>query len=327
MRRFLLGFSFAFAVMSLILEAYRHTVHVGSPLATPTNVGRLSIQEEQAFSKNEIRLFCWVPIAATGIEQLVSLIHATWGRHCSYLLFTSEFDDPSKNIKGLGIKFTRPTDLWNIIHPAWQHAYEHHLEAYEWFIKVDSDSYFSADNFRYLASKYHPDGIHYLGHTAYFKGHRNEFNLGAGYAISRGALRRLGPYLPLTQSSVSTVNKCASWHSWAEDFMFSECLRISGNLQMTESKDSHGRETFMAFKPLDNMIMVRRTNSTGWFWKRKPANTKFGVECCSSRPILFHQLKLDEACHDQANCMGMVRALEYFLYSVAVDPALRTVLA
>jgi hypothetical protein len=235
-------------------------------------------------------------------------------------VFTSEFEDLSRNIKGLNIKFTRSSDLWNIIHPAWQYAYENHLEQFEWFVKVDSDSYFSADNFRSMVKSIDPDEHHYFGHTAYFKGHHKEFNLGAGYAISRGTLRKLGPYLPSTQSGLSAAQKCAKWNSWAEDHMFSECLRISGSFHLSESKDSHGRETFMAFKPIDNFVAVRRANSTGWFWKNKPTSTKFGVQCCSSRPVLFHQLKFGQSCYTKTDCSGMVLALEYLLYSIAVDP-------
>lgn len=52
------------------------------------------------------------------------------------------------------------------------------LDDYEWFAKIDDDSYFSPDNFRHLTSTLDPEEYHYLGHTQYHWGPNNLFNLG-----------------------------------------------------------------------------------------------------------------------------------------------------
>ena len=266
---------------------------------------------------NNATILCWVPIAANGTEPLVALIRQTWGRHCDLLLLTSEVADVERNIIKLNIVFRTPQDLWNIVHPAWQYVYETYVDQYDWFVKVDSDSYFQADNFRHFVRNLDHNVFHYLGHQAYFKGPGNEFNLGAGYAISRQALKQLGPALPLTPDAQK--KKCSSWKSWAEDLKFAECLRIAGMSNVTNSRDPWERERFMAWYPTDNFVAVRRSNSTGWFWKRKPKDVKSGIGCCSSRPVLFHQLKYGHICAG-VHCQATILALEYMLVQVVVDP-------
>ena len=94
---------------------------------------------------------------------------------------------------------------------------------YDYFIKVDSDTYFSGYNFKHVVMKMRLDASapHYFGHVDYHKA-PSLFALGLGIAISRGTLLRLGPHLPTIPSKLA---KCDARNNWAEDWEFFKCLK------------------------------------------------------------------------------------------------------
>jgi len=69
---------------------------------------------------------------------------------------------------------------------------------------------------------------------------------------------------------------------------------VSGVGNVTDSRDGRHRETFLSFHIVDNFITVRRNDSHSWFWKGKPKSVGHGMSCCSSRPVLWHNLKVED---------------------------------
>ena len=154
--------------------------------------------EVSAVKKKEPRVLCWVPTRkASG--DVIEDIWTTWAKSCDKVVFTSVEANPEYNV--VHVQYPTDKNLWNIIHPAWTYVEEHLLNDYDWFVKLDDDSYFCGENFKYMVKDLDPDGNWYLGHTVIYSARRvddpqAEFNLGAGHALSRGSLRDLGPFLP-----------------------------------------------------------------------------------------------------------------------------------
>ena len=266
--------------------------------------------------EKKIRILCWIP-SRESRGRLIDRIHETWAKTCDLLIFSSKAANPEKNV--IKVEYPLDQNLWNMVHPAWTYLEENYLDKYDWFIKLDDDTYFVGDNFKSLVQNRNPDDHYYLGHTAYevsksVTDPKAPFNLGAGHALSRGSLRRLGPFLPNSNKTLPEghTRKCDRWVSWAEDVKLSDCLWIAGIGGPTNSKDTTGRENFMSFPPQDNFVTVRRPDSKSWFWRGKPMETGSGARCCSSRPILWHGLKDDWT--------GCFYYLHYFLFNVMVDP-------
>lgn len=193
------------------------------------------------------RVFCWVPVRQTK-GRVADIISNTWISTCDgYVIIHAN------ETKG----------LWNLVHPAWSLVAHRFGAQYDWFVKLDDDSYFSAENFKHLVSNFNPHDYYYLGHAIYSGSHG--FNLGGGYALSQALLRSIAPYLPTSSrnqtSNNHNNNKCEATETWYEDVEMSKCLHLIAAAAGTpnNSRDVWHRETFMAFTPENNLFTVRRT--------------------------------------------------------------------
>ncbi|KAH9257285.1 hypothetical protein BASA81_004442 [Batrachochytrium salamandrivorans] len=208
-------------------------------------------------------VFCWVP-SRHASSPLMEKIVNTWLSTCDKFIFTATQANPKLNV----VKIDYPTDkqLWNMIHPAWSYVEKHYGEDYDWFVKLDDDSYFSAPNFKFLVRNYDPEGYYYLGHQMHEVSKRADdlqawFNLGAGHALSRASLRRMALHLPNSDNPnrVPKGQQCPQVYTWAEDVKLGECLYKAGGIgHPNNTRDAWGRENFMAFLPESNFLTVRR---------------------------------------------------------------------
>jgi len=140
------------------------------------------------------------------------------------------------------------------------------------------------------------------------------FNLGGTYAVSRGTLRRVGPFLADSKKRLppGSKKKCHRYKSWAEDVNFGDCLQLAGVGTPNRTLDEWGRESFTSGTVMLPFWTVRRNDSSSWFWHGKPKHTGSGVMCCSARPINWHGLK--------DGALNEFFLIHYFLYNVRVDP-------
>ena len=168
------------------------------------------------------------------------------------------------------------------------------------------------ENFRLLVKDLDPDDKHYLGLTSYHT--QAAFNLGCGYAISRGALDAVAPRLPSAPHWAGKAETgCSDSPTWAEDSRFGDCMRAAG-IRPGNTRDALGRETFLVFTVNDHLEMVRRPDSSGWFWSLKPKFVRHGIECCSSRPVLWHGFKF------KSGRLFEMYYMYYMLYGLEVAP-------
>ena len=163
-------------------------------------------------------------------------VKATWGKHCNKLKFISDYEDLSlpavdskteNNRDHLTAKTMRAFDL----------AFKEELDRYDWFMKADDDSYVILENLRYFLSIYSHGNPVFFGH--HFKNDVDQgyFSGGAGYVISREALRRFGN---------RKHGDCASDYGY-EDVEFGRCMEKLG-VKPGDSRDALGRSRF---HPLD----------------------------------------------------------------------------
>ncbi|KAH9257281.1 hypothetical protein BASA81_004438 [Batrachochytrium salamandrivorans] len=208
------------------------------------------------------RVFCFIPSRHT-TSPLMEKIAQTWISTCDKFIFTATQANPKLNV----VKIDYPTtaNLWNMIHPAWSYIEKHYGKDYDWFVKVDDDSYFSGANFKHMVKDFNPEDYYYLGHQMHEVNKRADdprawFNLGAGHALSRASLRKMALYLPNSDSPnrVPKDQQCPPTNTWAEDVELSTCLHIVGDIGYpNNSRDAWGRENFMALLPADNFLATR----------------------------------------------------------------------
>merc|ERR1712029_1248101 len=81
-------------------------------------------------------------------------------------------------------------NLWGKTKLAFQHVYEHYRDQADWFMKADDDTYVIVENLRYMLEPYKPSQPIYFGckFKPYVK--QGYMSGGAGYVLSKEALRR-----------------------------------------------------------------------------------------------------------------------------------------
>jgi hypothetical protein len=125
----------------------------------------------------------------TSAAQQISRITLTFGEFCDALYFVTKNGNEEPKGLFLGHHYERLSgrDLWNQIAVGWLTVALKHVEEFEYFIKLDSDSFLFPGNLRFMAkqNKWDPESYRYFGHTL-FEQSRSvsdpiaQFNIGAG---------------------------------------------------------------------------------------------------------------------------------------------------
>ena len=79
---------------------------------------------------------------------------------------------------------------------SFDYVYKHHLNDVDWFLRVDGDTYDVMENLRHLLFHQNTSMPRFYGHTAYKFLEQGFTSGGAGYVLSREALRRFGNRAP-----------------------------------------------------------------------------------------------------------------------------------
>lgn len=266
-------------------------------------------EEEMEISREmkKIRIFCMVPYRYNmGIETQIRYksIIDTWGKRCDMLKFMSEkLDDgvvkPDNVDEVLTLKRKFQDRLcgdnkgckhiWEKVWRSWVHVYDNYIDDYDWFVKIDHDTYFFAENAkRFIVEKgWDADEPHYAGHKLYHRSH--EMTAGGCTLYSRAVIKLLVPhYLKMPGGDVPEQGRCEDHYGASEDFSSAICLQDL-KIWPEDDLDRFLRDVVIIFYPSAHLKMLR--DKVGWFWKNKPDYIKDKLDCCSAYPVGFHNIK------------------------------------
>ena len=95
------------------------------------------------------------------------------------------------NLPAINVNVTEGrNNLWSKTKRAFAYMYEHHKDEADWFLKADDDTYTVVENLRYMLQPYDASKPIYFG--CKFKPYVSQGYMsgGAGYVLSKEALRR-----------------------------------------------------------------------------------------------------------------------------------------
>ncbi|KAH8386155.1 hypothetical protein KR200_001675 [Drosophila serrata] len=229
---------------------------------------------------NETRVLCMVLTMPKNHVTKASKVKRTWGRRCNKLIFIS-----SQEYKELGaIDVGIPEDRENLylkVRAGFKYVYQNFVEDYDWFLKADDDTFVIMENLRLLLYPYDPEAALYFGHRFRSTFPQGYMSGGAGYVMSRDALRRLNLF------AFNNTRFCPPNQS-SEDKGIGFCLQNVG-VVAGESRDEKGRDRFWPLSP-DSMLPTFPNNT----WLHKLTFFKPVPETGSSSGISFHYVKSHE---------------------------------
>lgn len=202
-------------------------------------------------------MLCWVLTSPRNIEKKAKHVKATWGKRCNILLFmSSEKNDDLPAIQ-LAVEEGRDK-LWAKTKSAFKYVYNNYKEKADWFMKADDDTYVIVENLRHFLSKENTTEPMYFGRRfkPYIK--QGYMSGGAGYVLSKEALRRF------VERAINNPQTCRGDAGGAEDLEMGKCLEKVGVIA-GDSRDTLGRETFHPFVP-EHHLIPGILPSDMWYW-------------------------------------------------------------
>ncbi|XP_068140286.1 glycoprotein-N-acetylgalactosamine 3-beta-galactosyltransferase 1-like [Drosophila tropicalis] len=224
--------------------------------------------------KKEVRILCWVMTNPKNHKERALHVKRTWGKRCNILLFMSSEEDAELPTVKLNVVEGRE-NLWGKVKEAFKYVYKHHYNDADWFYKADDDTYAVVENLRYMLYPYSPQTPIYFGFKLKRFIKQGYMSGGAGYVLSREALRRL-------------VEKGLSSYEFyspgiIEDVEIGRCME---NLKVIagDSRDITGRGRMFMFMPEHHLIK----RDYEWYWSYQYYKDDDGLDCCSHLAISWH---------------------------------------
>ncbi|XP_026780225.3 glycoprotein-N-acetylgalactosamine 3-beta-galactosyltransferase 1 [Pangasianodon hypophthalmus] len=262
--------------IDLTVELHKFT---GGRRHLPIKVNLSSIKKSDEVARqlsSKVRVMCWIMTHPQNLEKKAKHVRATWAKHCNTVLYMSSSTSDFPAI-GLNVSEGRENLYWKTIR-ALQYIHSHHLNTAEWFLKADDDTFVVVENLRRLLSRYNTDEPVYLGHRYKVLVQQGYMSGGAGYVLSREAVRRFVQGFSSGQCThISPV----------EDMALGVCMQTM-KVEPGDSRDEKLRETFNPFTPGDHLSHpANGKQDSGYSYY----STKQGSECCSDYAISFHYVQ------------------------------------
>ena len=238
--------------------------------------------EDDLFHK--VRLLCLVPTSTRNLATKASAVRDTWAKRCNRMIFFSDKSDthfPAIGLPdhaGMGM-------LTSKMRAALTYVHDQHLQGADWFLKADDDTYVIVENLRYLLSHYDPSDPVYLGH--HFKKFTDQGYMsgGAGYVLSKEALRRL-----VGRGYKDVTSSCRRWGG-AEDAALGQCLQAVG-VTPGVTLDLQGKQTFHPF----NLLTHLSGTYPHWYYDYSKYDVKKVSIRIQTKTYLRRELKQGSAC-------------------------------
>jgi glycoprotein-N-acetylgalactosamine 3-beta-galactosyltransferase len=128
---------------------------------------------------------------------------------------------------------------------AFRYIFEKHFNEADWFMKSDDDTYVILENLRYFLSSQNNDDPIYFGHHFKTIVKQGYLSGGAGYVLSKEAMRRFG-------ARGNDSNICRQDGGF-EDVEFGKCMQNLG-VKVGNSTDKLGRSRFHCFGPETHLL-------------------------------------------------------------------------
>ncbi|CAH8579484.1 unnamed protein product [Schistosoma rodhaini] len=272
-----------------------------SPFNTTTINPKLNIHIDADYSTKlykKIRILCYINTHPENYYKKAIHIHKTWARRCTKHIFMSTKSDPILPIAVLKLPYPEVRmHLWSKFRIILRYIYQFRND-YDYFLKTDDDTYIIMENLLNVLQNYSPDMPFMLGHRFMNIARNGYFSGGAGYVLSREALKRI------VEQSIDKHHNCPVYDENMEDVKMSICGQAVG-VRLYDTFDIIGRYRFW-WASLDMLYNFTSYRVLKWRPVKLQPNTLYAAphqSLLSDVAISFHYITPD-----------VMYMLEYFLY-------------
>lgn len=230
----------------------------------------------------EVRILCWIMTHPSNHRLKAIHVKKTWGSRCNKLLFMSTRADAELDAIKLNVSESR-YKLWGKTKRAFQYIYQHHMNDADWFMRADDDTYVIMENLRYFLYAYSTENPIHFGYKMSSAVKQGHFNAGAGYVLSKEALRRFNERALLDAKGCRTLDD-----GGIEDIEMGKCMETVGVLA-GDTRDDLGRGRFFLNTPEAHLIPGNK-DAGFWYWRHMWYKSDEGLDCCSDNAITFHNI-------------------------------------
>ncbi|XP_030377723.1 glycoprotein-N-acetylgalactosamine 3-beta-galactosyltransferase 1-like [Scaptodrosophila lebanonensis] len=225
---------------------------------------------------NETRVLCMVLTNPQMHKNRALHVKRTWGTRCNKLLFMSTKVEKDLPIVALNVT-EGYSQRWGKTRESFQYVYKNYFNEYDWFLKVDDDTFVVMENLRAFLYAYTPTVPVYFGSKFRSKNKIAYMSSGAGYVLSKMALKLFAT------RAYGNGRLCRNQSYGNPDVELGRCLKNVG-VVAGDSRDERGIERFFPFSTLQGF----QYHTIGLnISSKKTAQLK---SCCSESAISFHQV-------------------------------------
>lgn len=230
------------------------------------------------------RVLCLMLTTASRHGDLVRAVRETWASGCDGFLALSTQSDPripSVRIPHRGLE--NHHDMWQKVRESWRFVGTHYLDGFDFFFQCDDDTYLLPENLRaFLAAAGPPDSEMFLGRRLEGSSGGLFNSGGAGYVLSRGAVRALLGHIDDERCMPDAEHLPG-------DTTLAKCLGNIG-IPPADTRDASKRERFHCFDP-GAELSWRPPQDGAYEWYQdfnRNWQLKYGKDCCAPDSVSFH---------------------------------------
>uniref|UniRef100_A0AC35UA37 N-acetylgalactosaminide beta-1,3-galactosyltransferase n=1 Tax=Rhabditophanes sp. KR3021 TaxID=114890 RepID=A0AC35UA37_9BILA len=250
---------------------------------------------------DKVKVFCLVLTGKENKKNRAIPQKNTFLKRCNKYLFVSSVEDPDLPSIGIKVKESRNT-LFAKIKFGMKYVYKNYYQKYDWFLRIDDDSYVIMENLRMflLTQNTSEPAVHGFRFHSMMKGSKKGLvHGGAGTVISKEGLKRL------VTESFPNPTKCRQDGGGLDDRELSFCLEMVG-VYPSDTRDYKDRQMFH-INPPDNYATTRKVQAVKYFIKNGYYPMSQGMAYMTDYPISFHRIYGD-----------MMYSMDYLLYKANV---------
>uniref|UniRef100_A0A0K0EJ35 N-acetylgalactosaminide beta-1,3-galactosyltransferase n=1 Tax=Strongyloides stercoralis TaxID=6248 RepID=A0A0K0EJ35_STRER len=252
---------------------------------------------------NKVKVFCI--FLTTPKNKNSRIIHQknTWVKRCNAYIYASGKQDRTlpaiKAYKDDHYKFS-----YAKMATVFKYVYSNYVNQYDWFLKIDCDTYVVMENLKMLLLNKNPNEHYYSGFQfnlnnwkdTNFRYHHG----GSGYVMSKKT------FSSLVTDGLGNKKYCRIRDEGYEDLEIGLCL-YNLKIKINDGRDKYGKILYLPIALSDALTPYKNDKKDYYLSERSIFKYPNGIKAMSNYPIAFHKV--------EGNTMYM---LEYLIYHMNV---------